>query len=94
MCNFDDGYEYFYEKIKECNIVALKHIQLVKNMRFEAFKCLLRNSKLNIGNSSSFIREAPDHGKYSLIVGKRQIGRVNKTNVVYTKFQKKSLKKS
>ena len=89
--NFDDGYEYFYEKIKEFNIEELKHIQLVKNMRFEAFKCLLRYSKLNIGNSSSFVRESPDYGKHSLIVGKRQVGRVNKINVIYTQFQKKSL---
>ena len=89
--NFDDGYEYFFETLRAKNIHNFKNIHIIKNMRFGSYQCLLKSSKLNIGNSSSFVREAPRHGNYSLILGGRQDGRVQDKNVVYLNSQANNL---
>ena len=81
--NFDDGYLDFYKNLLQKISDNHPRIQVIKNLRFKSFQTLLANSCINIGNSSSFVREAPKYGGYSIILGHRQDNRTSVKNVRY-----------
>lgn len=79
-CNSDDGFKEIRETKK--NLKA-KNIQYFESIRFEYYLTLLKNASFLIGNSSSFVREAPLFGVPSIITGSRQNKRTNQEGVRY-----------
>ena len=72
--NNDPGSKIILECYKKIN--NKKH-KILKNMRFEYFLSLLKNSKYILGNSSSAIYEAPILETPAINIGDRQYKRIN-----------------
>lgn len=74
--NNDHGSEIIFN-VYDSSISKNKHFRIFDSMRFEYFLTLLKHSHFIIGNSSTGVREAPIYGVPSIIVGTRQLGRMN-----------------
>lgn len=72
--NNDPGSNLILDCYKKINN---KKYKILKNMRFEYFLSLLKNSKYIIGNSSSAIYEAPILETPAINIGDRQYKRIN-----------------
>ena len=80
-CNNDDG----FQPIREAGLSMQdrENVRYFPNLRFENYLTLLENAELAIGNSSSFVREAPIFGIPSIIPGSRQQDRTSAPSVFY-----------
>tara|TARA_Y100000589_G_scaffold331823_1_gene387282 strand:- start:2188 stop:3312 length:1125 start_codon:yes stop_codon:yes gene_type:complete len=63
-----------------------------KNFSPEIYAKVLNNAKCCVGNSSSFIREGSFLGVPSVIIGDRQRGREHGSNVLFSDYDKESIK--
>lgn len=79
--NSDDGFEKINKNIP---LYSKKNIKYFPSIRFEYYLTLLKNASLVIGNSSSFVREAPVFGIPSVIPGTRQKKRTVASSVFFT----------
>jgi len=78
--NSDDGFQEIREALLE---FSKNNILYYPSIRFEYYLSLLKNASLVIGNSSSFVREAPLLGVQSIVPGTRQSDRTNVKSVNY-----------
>ena len=63
------------------------------NFTPEIYASMLANAECLIGNSSSFIREGAFLGTPAVIVGDRQFGREHGGNVIFSKYDRKDIRK-
>ena len=68
-CNNDDGFQPIRAAL---SLQEHENVRYFPNLRFENYLTLLENAELAIGNSSSFVREAPIFGIPSIVPGTRQ----------------------
>jgi GDP/UDP-N,N'-diacetylbacillosamine 2-epimerase (hydrolysing) len=89
--NIDAGSE-----IIKKNLLKLRNTDTIiyKNLSRDHYLFLLKNSKFIIGNSSSGILEAPTYKIPSINVGRRQIDRLQGSNVINCTYKKKSILQS
>jgi UDP-N-acetylglucosamine 2-epimerase (hydrolysing) len=80
-CNNDDGFQPIREAA--LSLQERENVRYFPNLRFENYLTLLENAELAIGNSSSFVREAPIFGIPSIIPGTRQQDRTSAPSVFY-----------
>ena len=75
--NTDSGAKAMMKKIH-----GLKDVEVLKNLPPEEYARLLKNCKVAVGNSSSFIKEGAFLGVPAVLVGRRQEGREVGDNVI------------
>jgi UDP-N-acetylglucosamine 2-epimerase (hydrolysing) len=81
-CNTDNGYQ---DLLKNLSNFTGSNVKYFPSIRFEYYLSLLKHASFVIGNSSSFVREAPALGVPSIIPGTRQFDRITSKNVIYVK---------
>jgi|TARA_B110000027_G_scaffold133884_1_gene163728 UDP-N-acetylglucosamine 2-epimerase (hydrolysing) len=74
------------------NNLKNKHFKIIKNLRFENFLSLLKNSDFIIGNSSSAIYEAPMFNVPAINIGDRQYKRLIHSSIKNFEIEKLELK--
>lgn len=81
--NSDLGYKHIINKIEnQVSDMANASLTVLKNVEREAFLCLLANSAVMVGNSSSGILEAPSFQVPVVNIGNRQRGRPQAENIL------------
>ena len=89
--NSDQEYlQYFnlFEKFKE---KYPEKITLIENLGRENYFLAMHNCSFLLGNSSSGIIESASIGKYNLIIGNRQKGRLKSSNTIEIDYSTKQL---